>query len=239
VTPTRPERALLLDFFGTIVDYQPDRTQLGYPATFGLAQSLGFRQSRAEFMATWELSSTELEAASKRTLREFSMTDAAMAFSNLAELDLSADQCAHLGRCFVEEWRRHVRPIDGVAEMMHRLSTDWSIAIVSNTHDPAMVPEMLQEMGVETALSSVVLSVVHGRCKPHASIYVDTLDALAMEPSRVVFVGDNHLADYRGPEDVGIRSYLIDPLDQHTVPPDRRLRTVLDIESRLHHLDLG
>lgn len=226
---------LLFDMFGTLVRYQPDRARLDYPETHAMAVGLGCPLDRPSFVRAWDASSAVLEARSQQTLREFDMTDAARAFATATGLDLTDDQASGLGASFVAEWAAHVIPVDGVAAMIGRLAQTWVIGIVSNTHDRTMVPTMLAAMGVADP-AVVVLSVEHGWCKPHPSIYTAALDQAGIGPDRTVFVGDNNEADYAGPESLGIRSYLIDPDRRHDIPPDRRLWSIVDIEAVLAEL---
>lgn len=224
------DRLLLFDMFGTLVRYQPDRAALDYPITHAMAAEFGCPLDRHSFIAAWDESSAQLEARSRRTLREFDMADAARAFATATSLEVTEDQVARLGASFVAEWADHIVPVDGVTAMIDRLSHTWAIGIVSNTHDRTMVPTMVAEMGMaDPAL--LVLSVEHGWCKPHRSIYAAALDRAGVGADRAVFVGDSFDADYLGPEAIGIRSYLIDPEHRHDVAPDRRLRTVLDLEA--------
>jgi putative hydrolase of the HAD superfamily len=201
-----------------------------------LARSYGFDAGHDEFVTAWDDVTHALEAASKETLREFSMSDAARAFVDATGLRLTPGEIDRLGAHFVTEWAQHVRPIAGVPEMLGRLSGSCSVAIVSNTHDLNMVPEMLAAMGVRSAVSAVVLSIEHGRLKPHGSIYRSALHAVGCAAGEAVFVGDSHEADYLGPRRVGMRSFLIDPDRQQHVPDGDRLSTVLNLEHRLRLL---
>lgn len=225
--------AILFDFFGTLVEYQPDRGGLSYPATHRLAVSLGYRHDHAGFVTDWDAASSQLEADTAGSHREFSMAEAAEAFAARAALSLSDDAAVRMGASFLAEWQRHVRPVGGVDEMVRRLAQEYRLAIVSNTHDAAMAPEMLQSMGIDDHFETIVLSVDHGVRKPCESIYREALGQLAVEPQHAVFVGDSHVADYLAPSDLGVFSYLIDPLAQHPVPAAARLDTVLDLEARL------
>ena len=112
---------------------------------------------------------------------------------------MSADEAGALGSLFVTEWRRHVHAVDGMIELVHELSSDYRLGIVSNTHDAHMVPSMLDAFGISDCFEVVVLSVVHRRRKPHPSIYLDTLDTLRLDPPEVVFVGDSFDADFDTP----------------------------------------
>ena len=167
----RTVRALLFDFFGTLVDYQPDRSRLGYPLTHQLAVSLGWGSDHDSFVGAWDAASLVLERESRETSREFSMADAAGAFASGAGLRLSAEQLDGLAASFVGEWAQHIRPVPGVTQLVKRLARTWSIAVVSNTHDTDMVPNLLDDMAIRSDVTAVVLSIEHGWIKPHESIY--------------------------------------------------------------------
>ncbi len=226
-------KAVLFDFFGTLAECQPDRARLGAPETHRRARSYGFEGDHDTFVAVWDRASGRLEQASRATLREFSMADAARAFGDAAQLRLTLDETNNLGRCYVEEWSRHVHPIPGVTELIRQLARTLAVAVVSNTHDPDLVPAMLRAMGVADEISTVVLSVEHGRLKPHPSIYSVALERVGCAAEDAVFVGDSLEADYIGPLDAGMRAFLIDPSNAHGVPTSARLTSVLDIVTRV------
>jgi len=225
--------ALLFDFFGTLVEYRAARVGHAYPQTVELAQSLGFDGDHDQFASAWDTSMSALEREGRATLQEFSMLDVAVAFCAGNALPCSESEMAALGRSFVGEWAYHVVPIDGVAEMLARLAADHRIAVVSNTHDRNMVPDMLVAMGVADLMTAVVLSVDHGWQKPHHSIYEAAIDQIGSAPGSTVFIGDNVEADHAGPKRMGMQAFLIDPADVHGVPATERLATVLDLEGAL------
>ncbi|MFT3855513.1 MAG: HAD family hydrolase [Ilumatobacteraceae bacterium] len=226
------QRAVLFDFFGTLVTYQPDRSLLGYPATYARAAGLGYLFDHARFVAEWDAASAELEDISNRTHEEFSMTDAASAFARATGLDATAADLHGLGVSFVDEWQCHVRPVDGMVEVVRELSGRFRLGIVSNTHDPNMVPAMLADFGIHDCFDVVTLSVVHGRRKPDPAIYLDTLDALQIDASSAVFVGDSFEADYQSPAAIGMDCFLV-TADDPSVPEPRRLASVVELRSRL------
>ena len=170
-----------------------------------------------------------LEAAAVASRREYSMLDAAAAFAP----DLGADRHRRLVDAFLADWLGGVRPVDGVVAMLERLAARHRLGVVSNTHDPAMVPRLLADLGVADLFDAVVLSVDHGHRKPDPSIYAAAAAAMGCAPADAVFVGDTFEADYEGPTEAGMCAYLIDPGRRHVVPDDRRLGTVLDLEAAL------
>jgi hypothetical protein len=48
-----------------------------------------------------------------------------------------------------------------------------------------------------------------------------------------VFGGDTYDADYHGPSDVGIRSFLIDPPRQAAIPEEARLTSIFELPARM------
>lgn len=225
--------AVLFDFFGTLVEYQPDRSRLSYPKSHELLSSWGHPLTHDAFVTAWDLASATLERRSAVSFEEFTMADAAHAFSSSCGLQLSADRCQELGSSFVAEWQQHVRPIAGVPGLLAQLAGSVRLGIVSNTHDVAMVPSLLRSMGLTDRFEVVVLSVAHGYRKPHPSIYRAALEQLGCAAERVVFVGDSHEADYVGAVEAGMTAYLIDPVSAHDIPAAFRLASVLDVADRL------
>ena len=225
-------RALLFDFFGTLVEFEAGRTADQVRRAHRLASEGGYGGSIEEFHAQWDLGFVELEAESRRTLVEFPMVRVAERFL-AANPTIAGVDATTLGATYVQEWSEHVLPIDGLEPMLRRLADDWQIAVVSNTHDADMVPRLLGEMGIADLVAVTVLSVDHGRTKPHSSIYESTLERLGLAAPDCVFVGDSLGPDYEGPIGLGMDALLIDPQRRHAVPETARIDSVLQVEERL------
>jgi putative hydrolase of the HAD superfamily len=136
----------------------------------------------------------------------------------------------------VDEWNAGVRDKPGVPELLARLARRFTLAVVTNTHEPSLVPDHLRRMGIAERFRCVVTSVECGTRKPGPRIFGHAVERLAASPERCVFVGDSLDADYRGAESAGMRAFLIDPLAKHPVPSDARLESVLALERRLAEL---
>lgn len=224
---------VLFDFFGTLVEFEHDMSRLTYPDTYAFAEECGFGCGYDDFVDRWRAITYQLEQRAASDHLEFSLDDVAAAVAAELGVDVSEERCRQLGQRFVAEWSTHVRPVEGVAEMLARLAGDVRIGLVSNTSDWTLVPTMLDAMGVTDLFDVTVLSIEHVYRKPHPSIYQRALDALGFDGERAAFVGDSYEPDYVGPRALGLDAYLIDPAGRHGVPAEHRLASVLDIESRL------
>lgn len=228
-------RAVLFDLFGTLVEYQLDRTRLSYPATYDLLRRSGFKLAHDDFVELWDRGSRQLEERTSANRVEFSMRDACAAFCEVADLNLQDAEIDQVAMMFVREWRQHVVAVKGAAALVHELSEQLDVAIVSNTHDGSMVRGLLEDIGLG-AVGTVVLSIEHGYRKPHPSIYAAALEAVGSPAQDAVFVGDALIPDYLAPQELGMRAFLIDPSCMHPISSTDRLTTVTDLAPRIQAL---
>jgi FMN phosphatase YigB (HAD superfamily) len=145
--------------------------------------------------------------------------------ADLAELDYAAAVAAVLGelgvdappllvqRCIEAEYRtwapaRAVHPdtpalLDGVRERGLRC------AVVANTFDPpGLFRADLRAQGIAARVDAVVLSCELGVRKPHPAVYAAVVEALAVTPGEVLFVGDRVADDVDGPLAAGMHACL-------------------------------
>ncbi|HUF96701.1 MAG TPA: HAD family hydrolase [Ilumatobacter sp.] len=247
--PARDVRAVLFDFFGTLVTYQPDRLHLDYPDTALMLHRWGYENAGERFAEVWNAVLRTLELTTSGALVEFSMNDVVTAYDDTEQLGLTEDQRSELLESFMREWNVGVLPIDGVCDVLDALGDTVQLGIVANTHDPALIPSILDRFHLAqfdtNPFDPIVLSVTHGHRKPHPSIYVAAFDALAaqqrrttpdaprLEPADVLFVGDTYDADYTGPLAAGFQARLIDPGHRHRIPDEHRLQSVLDLPNHV------
>jgi putative hydrolase of the HAD superfamily len=238
--PTNPPvRAVLFDFFGTLVTYEPDRLNLDYAKTALLLHEWGYENAGERFAEVWNAVLRTLELTTSGSLEEFSMVDVLLAYDETEQLGLTADRRTELLASFMAEWRVGVRPIDGVREMLAALDARVHVGIVSNTHQSTLVPSLVDDFGLGAVFDPTVLSIVHGHRKPHATIYHAALDGLrqrhgvldpaVLHPAEVLFVGDSYAPDYAGPLAAGFQARLIDPEHRFDIPSTHRLHSILEL----------
>ena len=225
---------VLLDFFGTLVDYSASRTEQGYPKSYKLLTGHGARLSYACFLAEWAAESARFDERSARDDSEFSMTEVAAAFLS-RQLGSVADPAlaAAFVATYIAEWNTGVSYPPGVAALVADLASRFRLAIVTNTHEPRLVPDHLAAMGIARYIDTVVTSVEIGWRQPHPAIYAEALRRLGITAASAVFAGDSYDADYAGPQATGITAFLIDPAGRHDIPARQRLRSLADLPARL------
>ncbi|MEU7883635.1 HAD family hydrolase [Microbispora bryophytorum] len=225
---------LLFDFFGTLVDYSPSRTEQGYQRSHALLHEFGGQLGYERFLEAWSATSARFDQDSALDDREFSMADVTTAFLRaVLPREPTPGQVNAFVKTYLAEWSAPVRHPAGIDVLLKGLSSEFRLAVVSNTHSPTMVPEQLAAMGVLDSMDAVVLSVDVGRRKPHADIYQAALHQLAVSAQGVWFIGDSYEADYVGPRRMGMEALLIDPQGKTSVPLHHRLETVFDLPHRL------
>lgn len=225
---------VLLDFFGTLVDYSPSRVEQGYERSHQLLVRWGLELGYAEFLTRWSDIAAGFDAASDLEDQEFSMHELGAAF--LTEVfghSPAGHEVDQLVTTYLDEWNTGVTPIAGVADALAHLAHDHRLAVVTNTHHPSLVPEHLDAMGVSPHLEVVITSVEVGWRKPHPAIYRAALEAMQADPATSTFVGDTRIPDYDGPREMGMHALLIDPGRNHDVPEEHRLNSVRDLPERL------
>ncbi|OBB57102.1 HAD family hydrolase [Mycobacterium sp. 852013-51886_SCH5428379] len=206
---------VFFDFFGTLVDYDPSVHPVTRNAPLDFARRVGVAISEDESKANWQKAWDDLDADATRTGREFSMHDVADRFwRSIGSPPLAADSIETLIAEYFEAWTADVEVADGALDCLADLSTDHTLAIVSNTHDSGLVQRLARQFGLHHAISRIVTSVDVGWRKPHPSIFRTALRTCQVSADSAVFVGDNWTADVDGPRRVGMSAIYVGP-DAH------------------------
>nr|WP_161556665.1 HAD family hydrolase [Micromonospora acroterricola] len=225
-----PVSCVFLDFFGTLVDYSPSRTEQGFHRSHALLRSMGLRMGYDEFLHEWSAESSRLDEVTQTSHREFSMEDVTSDFlKRLTKSDPAPHTVAQFVEVYLDEWNKGVRYPADAPMIVATLASRFRLAVVTNTHKADLVPRHLANMGIADFFDSVVTSLEVGWRKPHPAIFAEALDQMRVAPSDAVFVGDNYTADYLGSKAAGIDGLLIDPTCRYDIPEQDRLRSLGDI----------
>lgn len=227
-------RHVFLDFFGTLVGYNPSRRAQDHRGSHSLLASFDIDLSYLDFLDAWGAVFSELDVRSDVDDSEFSMIEGATLFiERHARRTAAPAEATLLAETYMAEWNQGVVDIPGVREMLEALSGVVTLAVVTNTHSPRLVPDHLTRLGVDHLISDVITSVEVGWRKPHEAIYREALDRVGATATESVFVGDTLDADLTGPRALGMQALLIDPDRAHPIEPGHRLAHILDLPRAL------
>ena len=231
---TAPD-AVLFDFFGTLVRFAPVPVAAGYDRSYEVLRSLDSNLDYDDFATTWNACTAAREAEAIRTSREYSMDELVVDVLVAAGVDAQPASVDAVRRAFLAEWCRAaaVEPIDGVVELLGGLADRCRVAVVTNTHDRQLVPELLADHGLAPYVTETVMSVEVGYRKPHPAVFRAAVERLGVDPARCLFVGDSYEPDHAGPIGFGMRALLIDPAGTSSLPSEQRLESVLEVGHRI------
>jgi HAD superfamily hydrolase (TIGR01662 family) len=94
---------------------------------------------------------------------------------------------------------------------------DLRLALLSNTARDLDAFVAHHGLDVDVTLTSRV----HGKTKPHESIFRALLDRLGVEPAQAAMVGDDLQDDVEGARAVGMQAWLVDREERFPDVPDR------------------
>jgi putative hydrolase of the HAD superfamily len=219
---------ILFDFFGTLVEYSASRTEQGYERSYQILLSNGVALSYDQFLEKWSAICRRFDLQSEVNHDEYSMDDVVSGFfEEVLALKARPDMVRRFRDAYLQEWNKGVRYIAEVPDLLKQLSESYTLALVTNTHSADLIREHLRKMEVAHVFSVVVTSVEHGKRKPAASIFQQTLKISGGRSDQSIYVGDSLEADYVGSNSVGMRCLLIDPQKAHSVPEEDRIDSVL------------
>jgi HAD superfamily hydrolase (TIGR01549 family) len=98
---------------------------------------------------------------------------------------------------------------DAVSTLMTLSSRGYKLAIISNTTSSVEVPKLLAENGITEIFSSIILSTIHGKRKPHPSLFLDCAHDIGLQPEECAYVGDIISRDVVGGRQAGFAEITI------------------------------
>ena len=108
-------------------------------------------------------------------------------------------------------WDRSVRVDEDVDDVLPWLrGRGIRVALCSNAPFPAdMMRRQVASNGIAELVDAAVFSSDIGKRKPSPELYRAALDAVRVDASRALFVGDRVREDYEGPTALGMRAVVV------------------------------
>ena len=227
-------KAVLFDFFGTLVNYSNSRVAQGYQATHSFLGEIGLDIDYGEFLQRWVNAHEECDSEREVSGREYRMQDVSDKFlAGFGPKEWPESIASRLWNLYISEWSTGIKPIPGVSEMLKELRGRCKIGVVSNTQTEGLIHEQLDRIGVRPYVDVVVTSVEHGLPKPDPSIFHLALDLVGCTAADALFVGDSYVHDYIGATNVGMKALLISPMSESRAPLSDTIESVLEVGERL------
>jgi putative hydrolase of the HAD superfamily len=100
------------------------------------------------------------------------------------------------------------------------------LAVISNWD--SRLPELLEQLEISEFFETVVVSALVGYEKPHPEIFRIALERTGLEPSNVVYIGDDLTLDYHGARSAGMRALHLDR-DERFEPHAEKIKSLRDL----------
>lgn len=224
---------LLFDFFGTLVNYQPDRLKIEYPSSFQFLLQQCFTGSYETFNKIWDACFSARSLAHKENLTEFTMKEITRDMFLHLGLEVHDSQLETFIEIYLSEWNKGVKDIEGVPDLLQHLSSRFRLGIISNTHHSPLVEGHLERLGIRPYFETVVTSDRVGYRKPHRAVFEEALTTLRVAPEEAIYIGDSFHEDYVGARQSEIRCLLIDPDRRSDCDEGDRIDDVLEIRQKI------
>ena len=210
-------KAIVFDLFSTVALWRPERMPMfewrgktSHSTMGALRQTIEEEVTEASFTAFVDglsEANEELAARREREMKEIPSID---------RFDLClrkigyprADETRRLAEVLslkhMEQLAYAVEiPFDHV-EFLALIGTAYSLALVSNFDHGPTARNILERDGAASYFDPIVISDEHGWRKPHANIFIDTLDTLGVTPEDALYVGDSVADDVVGAKGAGL-----------------------------------
>jgi len=113
---------------------------------------------------------------------------------------------------FANELMHYVHLDVDTVDVLRKLRGRYRLGLVSNFAIPECAWKLLDKFGLKGFFDVVLVSGEINKRKPSPEIFERALNALGVDASRAVFVGDTIGLDVKGAKNVGIKAILIERL---------------------------
>ena len=228
--------AVLFDLFDTLLLLEPAEVYYG-PSLRKLHESLvknGIKVAFEDFSRVYFMVRDKYYSESRQSLEEphFNVR-VVQTLQNLGfNLDVSNPIVQRATGAFADEFMRYVNVDDHAVSVLQKLFGKYKLGLISNFGIPECGRQLLDRFGLSKFFHVIMISGEVNQRKPRPKIFQRALDALNVESSKAVFVGDMLDLDIIGPKNVGMKTILIQrrPMkDLVEVKPDKVVKSLTEL----------
>lgn len=202
-------RAVMLDFYGTLVDVHTDEHRHGvFEFLAGYLQYHGLDFGADELRYAVEAARSDVL---KRNMEEFPETDLEEVFARILEKrgaysSWLVDSCCKLLRLASRE---RLQLFPDTRDFLRKVrGFGLSVAVVSNAQR-SFISQESRMLGLVPFVDRFVISTEYGFLKPDTRLFLIACDLLRVRPEEAVHIGDDAFRDVVGPKRIGMRSVLV------------------------------
>jgi len=160
---------------------------------------------------------------------------------------LPSEKIEQLPRFLAETYRAtsrlHLQPYSGVNETILQLHQKYHLAIVSDGQSAYTVPE-LHAVGLSSYFDPIIVSGDFGYRKPDERLFLAALSHMKMEPSEVIFVGNDLYRDIYGAQKLGMKTVFFksnqgiqEKKERHGMEPDYIIYNFPELFNAIHFFE--
>jgi HAD superfamily hydrolase (TIGR01549 family) len=228
--------AVLFDLFDTLLLLE-DQEAYYKPSLRKLHESLvknGIKVAFEDFSRVYFEVRDRLYSESRQSLEEphFNVRVAQTLQKFGFNLDVSNPIVRGATMAFADEFMRYVSLDDNAISVLQRLHGKYKLGLISNFGIPECGRQLLDDFGLSKFFDLILISGEVNQRKPSPRIFKRALNALNVDPSKTVFVGDMLDLDVIGPKKVGMKTILIErkPVEDYTgIKPDKVVKSLSEL----------
>ena len=110
---------------------------------------------------------------------------------------------------FFEDYINSLKLRQNAAEVLEKLSPNYSLGLVSNFTYAPVIHTGLRKLGIKRFFSYVLVSQDFGWRKPSPKVFQEILSRLGKVGNETVYVGDCPLEDIKGAQNAGMKTIFI------------------------------
>lgn len=138
--------------------------------------------------------------------------------------------------------RMRLQLYPGVQDTIQQLHSRYALAIVSDAQTAYAVPE-LNTVGLASFFDPIIISGDFGYRKPDVRLFEAALSGMKLEPSEVLFVGNDLYRDVHGPQKIGIKTVFFESgettQDKERATPDYIIYSFPELLNAVRYFEDG
>jgi HAD superfamily hydrolase (TIGR01549 family) len=228
--------AVLFDLFDTLVLLEPDQVYYEH-CLKKLHESLaknGINVPFKNFIRAYFEVRDKYYSESRKTLEEphFNLRVVQTLQKLGFKLAISNPIVQQATEAFAKEFMHYVTIDDDALNVVQKLHGKYKLGLISNFGIPECGRQLLDHFGLTKFFSLILISGEINVRKPSPKIFDRALNALGVNASRAVFIGDMLDLDIMGPKKVGMKTILIERKTQYEpseVKPDKIIKSLTEL----------